>query len=316
MRQNVRMQQPPRAIAESTVAFRDVLSDDGTLLRAWTNDPDGIIDGPTVLLCNGLATSAWSWPALLHSDCGVRVVSWNHRGTSGSDRPSDPNRVGVQYFVEDALSVMDAFGLIKPVVMGWSIGVDTMFELAALHPERVAGLFAVAGVPGDPFSTTLGPLHLPRPVARLIAQNGSRALRAGGRLLTPLASRLAIGPRMIELLGHTGLIFKVQDPELAAVAFREFLANPVEWYFHIALRSSEHHRVSLRRIRVPAMFVAGRWDMIAGSRHMASAAARVPQGTFVQINGSHFLQMEQPEVVHRLLKDFLTQVEQQERSRR
>jgi pimeloyl-ACP methyl ester carboxylesterase len=114
---------------------------------------------------------------------------------------------------------------------------------------------------------------------------------------------------MIEALSHTGLIFKVPDPELAAVAFREFLANPVEWYFHIALRSSEHNRVSLRRIRVPTMFVAGRWDLIAGARHMASAAARMPDGTFVQINGSHFVQMEQPEVVHRLLLDFLKQVE-------
>jgi pimeloyl-ACP methyl ester carboxylesterase len=306
----------PRAITESTVAFRDVLSDDGTLLRAWTNDPDGVIEGPTVLLCNGLATSAWAWPALLNTDCGVRVVSWNHRGTSGSDRPSDPNRVGVQYFVEDAMSVMDAFGLIKPVIMGWSIGVDTMFELAAIHPERVAGLFAVAGVPGDPFSTTLGPLHLPRPIARMVAQSLARGMWLGGKALSPIASHLAIGPRMIEALSHTGLIFKVPDPELAAVAFKEFLANPVEWYFHIALRSSEHNRVSLRRIRVPAMFVAGRWDLIAGSRHMATAAARVPDGTFVQVNGSHFVQMEQPELIHRLLLDFLTQVEQKARAER
>jgi pimeloyl-ACP methyl ester carboxylesterase len=216
----------------------------------------------------------------------------------------------VQYFVEDALSVMDAYGLIKPVVMGWSIGVDTMFELAAIHPERVSGLFAVAGVPGDPFSTTLGPLHLPRPIARLVAQSMARGMRIGGKALSPIASHLSIGPRAIEALSHTGLIFKVPDPELAAVAFREFLANPVEWYFHIALRSSEHNRVSLRRIRVPAMFVAGRWDLIAGSRHMATAAARVPDGTFVQVNGSHFLQMEQPELVHRLLLDFLMQVEQ------
>ena len=58
--------------------------------RAWTNDPDGAIDGPTVVLCNGLGTGPWAWPALLRPDCGVRVVSWNHRGTGGSDRPARP----------------------------------------------------------------------------------------------------------------------------------------------------------------------------------------------------------------------------------
>ena len=44
-------------------------------------------------------------------DCGVRVVSWNHRGTGGSDRPPTRNRVGIEEFVEDALSVMDHFGV-------------------------------------------------------------------------------------------------------------------------------------------------------------------------------------------------------------
>lgn len=299
----------PRAVVESTVEFRDVLSDDGTLLRAWTNDPDGVVDGPTVLLCNGLGTSPWNWPALLHTDCGVRVVSWHHRGTSGSDRPLDQEKVGVTQFVEDALSVMDHFGLDRPVVMGWSVGVNTMFELAAEHPERVAGLFAVAGVPGDTFSTMLGPLRLPRPAARAITVTASRWLKATGRLLTPLASRVEVSPRVIDVLSHTGLLFKVPDRELAALALEEFLSTPVDWYFHLALRTSEHGRVSLRRIKVPVVFVAGSWDILAGARHMATAAERVPDGTYVELRGSHFVQMEQPELVHQLLLDFLRRVD-------
>ena len=151
-----------RAATETRLAFHEVLSDDGTRLAAWTNDPDGVIDGPTVVLCNGLGTNAWAWPALLRQECGVRVVSWNHRGTGGSDRPSDPGHCGIDAFVEDALSVMDHFGVDQAVLMGWSMGVNTMFELAFRHPERVRGLFAVAGVPGDTFSTMLGPLRLPR----------------------------------------------------------------------------------------------------------------------------------------------------------
>src|SRR5687768_17090248 len=103
--------------ADTTAAlgFRDVLSDDGTHLRAWTNDPEGLIDGPTVVLCNGLGTSAYAWPALLGPACGVRVVSWNHRGTGGSDRPADPAHVEIQHFVQDGLSVMDSFGIDQAV---------------------------------------------------------------------------------------------------------------------------------------------------------------------------------------------------------
>src|SRR4051812_13514384 len=107
-----------RADTASRLAFRDVLSDDGTRIRVWTNDPDGTIDGPTVLLCNGLGTSAWAWPALLRPDCGVRVISWNHRGTGGSARPKDVARAGIEEFVEDGLSVLDHFGVDQAVLMG------------------------------------------------------------------------------------------------------------------------------------------------------------------------------------------------------
>ena len=179
--------------AESVVGFHHILSDDGTRLRAWTNDPMGRIDGPTVLLCNGLGVSPWTWPALLHADCGVRVVSWNHRGTGGSARPEDPMRVGIEEFVEDALSVMDHFGVDRAVVMGWSMGVNTAFELALRHPERVTGIFAVAGVPGDTFATMLGPLRLPHGVARNLTVSLSRLMLAAGRAISPVTTRLPVG---------------------------------------------------------------------------------------------------------------------------
>ena len=82
--------------------FYTVTSADGTELAAWTND----VDGPTVLLCNGLGTNPYTWPALLDPDCGVRVISWNHRGTGGSARPTDPEHVAVESFVEDAVAVL------------------------------------------------------------------------------------------------------------------------------------------------------------------------------------------------------------------
>ena len=297
-----------RTAAVASVSFHDVRSDDGTVLRAWTNDPHGRIVGPTVVLCNGLGTNAYAWPALLDPDCEVRVVSWNHRGVGGSDRPADPRHVEIEHFVEDGLSVMDAFGVDKAVLMGWSMGVNTMFELAVRHPERVRGLFAVAGVPGDTFATMLAPLRLPRPIARAITVNLARAMSLSGRALSPVASRLPIGAGAIELLSHTGFIFPVRDPELAVAAVREFLTTPLDWYIHLALSTSRHARVSLSRIEVPCAFVAGTWDILAGARDMASAAQRLQDATYVELCGTHFIAMEQPDVVHDLLLEFIARV--------
>ncbi|WP_296604357.1 alpha/beta hydrolase [Nocardioides sp.] len=299
---------PARALPAPTLAFHDVLSDDGTRLRAWTNDPDGTRTGPTVVLCNGLGTSAWAWPAFLDPACDVRVVSWNHRGTGGSERPADLDHVGVEAFAEDGLSVMDHFGIDRAVLVGWSIGVNTMYELAARHPERVTGLFAVAGVPGDTFATMLRPLRVPAFAAKAIAVNFSRALKYGGHLVTPISTRLPVGRRTVDVVSHSGFMLPVADPELTRRTIAAFLETPVEWYFHVALHTSKHPKVSLSRVTAPAAFVAGTFDVLAGTHAMAEAARRIEGATYTELRGTHFVQMEHPDRVHALLLEFLRKV--------
>src|SRR4051794_38493430 len=228
---------------ELALRFYTVTAHDGTELRAWTND----VDGPTVLLCNGLGTSAYAWPALLDPDCGVRVISWNHRGTGGSERPADPAHVGIESFVEDALAVMDDAGVDACPVMGWSMGVNTAFELAHLHPERVTGLFAVAGVPGGTFSSMLAPLGIPRFARSAITVNLARLMGLVGGPISPIARRLPVGPKTVAVLSHSGFMLPVADAELTAMAVHGMLQTPIDWYMHLAVTTSRHVRVSLRR---------------------------------------------------------------------
>ncbi|MGM3151295.1 alpha/beta fold hydrolase, partial [Escherichia coli] len=75
---------------------------------------------------------------------------------------------------------------------------------------------------------------------------------------------------------------------------QEFLTTPVDWYFHMALQTHQHDRVPLSRVRVPAAFVAGRWDVLAGTREMRTAAERMADATYVELRGSHFLPLERP----------------------
>jgi pimeloyl-ACP methyl ester carboxylesterase len=284
--------------------FYPVTAYDGTELQAWTND----VAGPTVLLCNGLGTNPYAWPALLDPDCGVRVISWNHRGTGGSKRPQDRTHVGIEAFVEDALAVMDDAGIEACTLMGWSMGVNTAFELATLHPDRVAGLFAVAGVPGGTFSSMLAPLRVPRFVRAAITVNAARLMGLLGGPLSPIARRLPIGPKTVAVLSHTGFMLPVADAELTATTVHEMLQTPIDWYMHLAVTTSRHVRVSLRDIAVPTSFVAGHWDVLASAADMRTAAERIEGAEYHELSASHFVAMEHPDEVHELLLDLLDRV--------
>ncbi len=133
-------------------------------------------------------------------------------------------------------------------------------------------------------------------------------MRHAGRALGPLTRRLPVGERALSLLTHSGFMLPVRDRHLALMAVHDFLATPLDWYFHLALRTSEHRRVSLSSLPLPALLVGATYDVLTGARDLRTAAARLPRGEYVELRGSHFVQMEQPDVVHALLLDFLERV--------
>jgi pimeloyl-ACP methyl ester carboxylesterase len=288
------------------VRFHKVTSADGTVIEAWSN----VAEGPTVLVCNGLGTNPFAWPDLLDPDCGLRVISWNHRGVGRSSRPSDESRVGMDAFVEDAIAVLDDAGVDKCVVAGWSIGVNTAFELALRHPERVSGLFAVAGVPGGTFASMGAPLFIPKLLREPIGVNVARVLKHAGPALTPVARRIPMGPVSTTVLRYSGFMFPAARSKDVKRAVREFLTTPVDWYGHLAVAAAGHPRVSLSKIDVPTAFVAGRWDVLASHHDLRSAADRIDGATYVEMYGTHFITLEKPKAVTRLLRDLVERAEE------
>jgi len=68
----------------------------------------------------------------------ARVVRFDKRGTGLSDRMSGVSTQEVR--MEDAHAVMDAVGLDRAVILGWSEGGPMSILFAATYPERTVGL--------------------------------------------------------------------------------------------------------------------------------------------------------------------------------
>jgi 3-oxoadipate enol-lactonase len=269
-----------------------VTARDGTRIRAWTNDAEG----PPLLVCNGLGTNPWAWPALHDPVCGFAAATWWHRGTGGSERPAEPSRVTVRDHADDAAAVLDALDVEHALVAAWSMGVTVAVELLRRHPDRVTGLLAVAGVPGDSFAAMLPPVpgRWREPVATALA----RGLHVAGPALSPVASAMGRWPVVPRVVRHTGFMLPRAHPEFTERAVRDFLQVDVRWYARLALVAREHPPVDLSAIRVPVAYLAGRWDVLTSPESVAAAARRTPDARVDVLPGSHFLPLELPARVH------------------
>jgi pimeloyl-ACP methyl ester carboxylesterase len=98
---------------------------------------------PVILLHGGLGHSGnWGYqvPALVRS--GYRAVLIDSRGHGRSTRDARP--FSYELMTSDVHAVMDAIGLDRAAVVGWSDGACIALILAAQVPARIAGIFFFA----------------------------------------------------------------------------------------------------------------------------------------------------------------------------
>ena len=273
-----------------------VTSADGTTIAAWCNDGDGI----PLLICNGLASSPAAWPSLRDPDCGFEARTWYHRGIPPSHVPA--GGIEMSDHVADALAVVNDAGWDAYLVVGWSLGVNIALELAAAD-DRVAGVLALAGLPGGSYDAMLPLPTVPREVATQLVSFSTAVLQAGGSWLTALASRIGQSPLTADLLKSSGAISSKAQTEHVRDLVRDFFAMDVHWYGRLASAMRRHEPMDVERISCPVVYVSAGKDFITDPTAVEDAADRTPHGRVERWNGTHFLVVEFPDRVReRLLK--------------
>jgi pimeloyl-ACP methyl ester carboxylesterase len=247
-----------------------------------------------VLLCPGLGTMPEAWPHL-NRPTDLRVHSWYHRGTLGSDRPTDPSRIRLADHVADALAVLDDAGIESAVLMGWSVGVAVAVELALRHPERVSGLLLVAGAPGDPFGGVLGVLGLPLGLRRQLAGSAARLIRDAGPVLNAVLHRVPVNHVTATVLRHSGVLRPSSPTASVVAAGKRFLSHDWGWYGRLAVALATPPQPDLTGLSCPVTVLTGRYDLLAAPKHVATAVGSLPQARIRILPTSHFLPLEAPE---------------------
>lgn len=131
------------------MTFPIVETPDGVRLHVTDS---GTGTGEPILFLHEFAGNYRSWASQV---AGLRdeyrCLTYAARGYPPSDVPTNPDAYSWQLAVDDAIAVLDAFGIGSAHIVGMSMGGYTAVQLGLRHPERVRSIMAVSvGSGSDP----------------------------------------------------------------------------------------------------------------------------------------------------------------------
>jgi pimeloyl-ACP methyl ester carboxylesterase len=256
-------------VGDITIAYREVGS------------------GEPLILIMGYAGTMDLWDTRLVNQLAqqYRVIVFDNRGMGHST--SSDREYTIRLFANDTAGLMDALGIKKAHVMGWSMGTFVAQELALNDPEKVDKLILYAGTPGG--KEALPPA--PKDIAALTNMTGTDRER-GERLFLEL-----FPPAWLKQNPDPSNYFpRVEETSPPANILRQdkaILAWNGTWS-------------RLPAIERPLLLIAGDQDVIAPPGNSLLIAEQVPRSWLVRVhNGGHGLMYQYPDDLAGIVLTFL-----------
>jgi 3-oxoadipate enol-lactonase len=244
--------------------------------------------GDPVLMIMGLGLSGGAWwrtvPVLSRS---LRVITFDNRGVGRSR--SRFHSYTTEAMADDAASVLDAAGVERAHVYGFSLGGMVAQQLALRHAERVRSLVLGATHAGGPRAV--------RPDSEVIAffrRRVSMTAKDAARASVPFN----YGPRS-----------RREHEDRIAEDIRRRLEHPFpEQAYRAQMVAATLHNCyrRLKRIDAPTLVVHGREDRMVPADNAAILAERIPAAVLrILDDAGHLYSTEQPEVDEEIGQFFL-----------
>ncbi len=252
-------------------------------------------DTPILMIMGATASMLW-WPDELCRQlaaAGRHVIRYDNRDTGASTTyPPGPPPYTMDDLADDAMAILDGYGLVQAHLVGMSLG-GMIAQLAALkHPGRVLSLTLISSCAFDEEDPTLPAMD-------------------------PALGRHFAGIADLDWQDRAAVVaFNVESFRIAAgaqfdaarardLAGREYdrAASPQSALNHAMLGGGEAWAGRLAEIDVPAVVIHGRHDPILSLAHGAKLASAIRGARLVPLDAGHELnEQDWPTIAAEILR--------------
>jgi epoxide hydrolase A/B len=282
--------------------------------------------GKPLILCHGWPEHAYCWRLQVEPlvAAGYHVIIPNQRGYGHSSKPEAVEDYDITNMTGDLIGLLDHFGYDQAIFIGHDWGSIIVWNLALLHPERVAGTInlSVPFMERGPtdwvsfWEEMLGPdfyiVHFnrqPGVADKIFAENTERFLSNMFRTDQWLEAYQDPGPGMpminialSEKPRPGKLIMSEADLNVFVEAFSiSGFTGGLNWYRNFS-RNWEIIGKVPQRIEKPCLMIYGEHDMVPKSTNLETFVPNVEVQTF---DCGHWIQQERPEETNSAILDWL-----------
>ncbi|GAA1995164.1 3-oxoadipate enol-lactonase [Nocardiopsis rhodophaea] len=243
---------------------------------------DGSRHAPLALLIPPLGTKWSVWePQMPELTRTLRVLRINHRGHGATPAPDEPYTM--DDLGNDVLTLLDTCEIGRFSIIGAGTGGALASWVAAARPAHVRRLAYVAGTTGAPPALPWGDI-------------AARVRKGGMAAVSAEITRSWFTPEFAE-----------QRPDVVSRMVDEFEGvSPVGYAGHCHALDGLDQRLSLARIRAPALVLSAAHDPFLPPGHGRRLADAIPGARFDVIpRAAHLVGIERADRVNELLMEHI-----------
>ncbi|MCE3602494.1 alpha/beta hydrolase [Massilia sp. P8910] len=253
--------------------------------------------GRPLILIPGLASGSWVWQGTarqLMGDYTVYIVT-----LPGFDGRAPAPGKQMEAAQRALAQLIDTRKLVKPVLVGHSLGGVLALSLAAQMPERIAGVVSIDGLPVFPGAEDL------------TARQREQMAQSLARRMAP-ADQRAFAAQQQDYMRGTGVLDMARADELAKLSAR---SDPGAMLHYMAETFAMDLRPQLPKITAPVLLIAPYFEPDAIQHELTEATKKTyyaslieaaPKAQVVTVSPArHFAMFDQPERVNEAIRTFL-----------